>query len=68
MQYDMKSLIETFGKHVEEAQRQKEKNIAKWKEFNPDEELPEHLTCDFYISLALKAMCEKIMELEKKIG
>ena len=44
----MKSLIETFGKHVEEAQRQKEKNIAKWKEFNPDEELPEHLTCDFY--------------------
>lgn len=68
MKYDIETLIEIFTEHAKKAQQQQSMEILRWKENNPHEPLPTYFENDFSLPLALKAICEKIMELEKEIG
>jgi hypothetical protein len=67
MKYDMKTLIETFAKHAEEAQQTQDINIKRWRENYPNESPPKHFENEFSLPLALKAICEKIQEHEEYI-
>ena len=63
--YDMESLSKIFSFHAVKAKQLNADLIAVYKENYPDEPLPAHYIDDFNMPLALKAICDAIIEIRK---
>ena len=63
--YDMESLSKLFAFHAGKADEHNADLIASYKENYPDEPLPAHFLDDFSLPLALKAICDAIIEIRK---
>lgn len=64
--YDIDSLIETFIQHHEQAELSQIVYIERFKKHFPGEELPDHMTDKFSISMAFHMICKEIKELKEK--
>jgi hypothetical protein len=62
--YSMEKLRETFSDHAAKSEKAEEERVARFKEINPGEPLPEHMTGDFSLPKALASMCEAIIGLQ----
>lgn len=63
--YELENLVEKFQEHHEKWEKQNQELIEDFKLNNPSEEIPEVLIPSISLPLALKAICEEIIELKK---
>lgn len=66
--YELDALIKTFEEHAKQSVLLREEERKRWKEFNPDQPMPEHMTEDFNFPEALASMCKEIDKLWIAIG
>lgn len=65
MEYTLEFLEKKFAEHAIEAKKLNEVIVKTFKENNPDEPLPIHMTSDFSLCAALACICNEILKLKK---
>lgn len=63
--YRLDFLIETFSKHAEEADKNKKHQLEQFKAMNPNEPIPDYVTDDFNLPMALATICHEIQKLKE---
>ena len=64
--YSIESLCSTFSEHADKVDAENIDFIKRFKANNPDQPLPEHVSCDFNIARALSVISKEICELKNK--
>lgn len=67
MDYSIENIRKTFLEHSEKSLKDQENQIAKFRENNPGNPLPEHFTDNFCLPLALASMCNDIIYLYEQV-
>lgn len=65
--YTIEQLEKTFKEHSEEALKEQEFQIEKFKIMWPDDQLPSHMLNSFNISEALYVICKEINYIKNSI-
>jgi len=65
--YKLDFLIDTFTKHAEEHKKNNERLLEQFKKMNPEEPIPDHMTDEFNLPMALATICNAIQELNKRL-
>lgn len=65
--YKLDFLIETFLKHAEEHAENNRRLLEQFKKMNPDEPIPDHMTEEFNLPMALATICHEIQEMKNGI-
>lgn len=65
MKYELEEIFKTFTSHIEESDRISEECIQRFKEYNPDKPVPDHMNRDFNFPSAMACICQEIMKLKE---
>lgn len=65
--YKIDQLIDTFHDHAKQAAKDNAERLQEFKQNFPGEPVPEHFYELFSLPVALAAMCEAIVELQKQV-
>ncbi len=65
--YELHSLCQMFYQHAEKQKHMKAEILDRWKDNNPNTEVPEHLLDEFCLPLAFAGMLEEIIQLRKEL-
>lgn len=66
--YKLDFLIDTFLKHAEKHDKDNREIRKRFKEDAPNEPLPEYLTDDFSLPMALATICHEIENIKRDMG
>jgi len=66
--YTIEELERIFDSHVAKCIEERENTLKKFKEYNPDQEIPDYLQDDFNFPMALKIICSEIIKLKEING
>lgn len=65
--YELGSLSKLFGEHAEKAKVENEAHVKVFREQWPGHKLPDHLSDDFCLPVALKRMVDELMVVKEHL-